>query len=151
MFFFFLNFFLIYNFINIIGSWEYIYTNYIFYPLIYLLNQTKEFFIPSLFHSHEEKLNLFYAPTFSSLSLVGGEKVRDRRDLVFSHVSLVGGGKVEGWKTLLFGWEEKWKDKKYSLDRFTLMLVLHNFLKKNYKEKKKKTAVGVKKSKNPNI
>ena len=83
--------------------------------------------------------------------MVGGEKVRDRRDLVFSHVSLVGGGKVEGWKTLLFGWEEKWKDKKYSLDRFTLMLVLHNFLKKNYKEKKKKTAIGVKKSKNPNI
>ena len=31
------------------------------------------------------------------------------------------------------------------------MLVLHNFLKNNYKEKKKKTAVGVKKSKNPNI
>lgn len=56
----------------------------------------KDFFIPPLFHSHEEKLNLFYAPTFSFQSLVGGEKVRDRRDLVFPHVCLVGGGKVEG-------------------------------------------------------
>lgn len=56
----------------------------------------KDFFIPPLFHSHEKKLNLFYAPTFSFQSLVGGEKVRNRRDLVFPHVCLVGGGKVEG-------------------------------------------------------
>ena len=53
------------------------YTNYIFYPPIFLFNQTNEIFIPSLFHPfnqtqmRETKIFyiflLFYSPTFQSL------------------------------------------------------------------------------------
>ena len=53
------------------------YTNYIFYPLIFLFNQTNEISIPSLFHPfNQTKMRetkifsiflLFYSPTFQSL------------------------------------------------------------------------------------
>ena len=31
------------------------------------------------------------------------------------------GRKVEGWKTLLFGWEEKWEDRKLNLYKITII------------------------------
>ena len=32
---------------------------------------------------------------------------------------------MERWKTLFFSWKEKWEDKKYSLYKFILMLLVH--------------------------
>ena len=38
-------------------------------------------------------------------------------------------GKVEGWKTLLFGWEKKWEDEKWSKYKFTIMSSLNKIKK----------------------
>ena len=35
---------------------------------------------------------------------------------------------VFGWELQLFSWEEKWNDEKCNLYKFTLMLILGNFL-----------------------
>ena len=66
--------------------------------------------------------------------LVGGvEKWEDRKlwddekvggCKIFSFPSCVFGwrdGKVGGWKTLLFGWKEKWEDRKCSLYKLTII------------------------------
>ena len=40
---------------------------------------------------------------------------------------VVGGmEKIGGWKTLLFGWKEKWEDRKCSLYKLTIIQLLHN-------------------------
>lgn len=55
------------------------------------------------------------------------EKWEGRRDFNFlswTYGIWFGSAKVEGWKTVLFGWEEKWDDKKCSLYKFTLLLLL---------------------------
>ena len=58
-----------------------------------------------------------------------GKKWKSRRRddiLVFLICVWLGGGKVEGWKFFLFGWEEKWKDRKMTLNKFTHMPSLKN-------------------------
>ena len=59
------------------------------------------------------------------LWLIEGGKVGDRKYLIFPHLCLVRSKKVERWKTLLFGEEEKWEDKKCILYKFTLIFLLH--------------------------
>ena len=63
-----------------------------------------------------------------------------RRDdiLVFLICVWLGGGKVEGWKFFLFGWEEKWKDRKMTLNKFTHMPSLKNDAQLKKKKLKKK-------------
>ena len=63
-----------------------------------------------------------------------------RRDdiLVFLICVWLGGGKVEGWNFFLFGWEEKWKDRKMTLYKFNHMPLLT--IKKRKKRKGKQPA-----------
>ena len=72
--------------------------------------------------------------------------------LVFLICVWLGGGKVEGWIFFLFGWEEKWKDRKMTLNKFTHMPSLKNdaqLKKKNHWSllKKKKWKIMIRKKK----
>ena len=49
----------------------------------------------------------------------------DRKNFDFpSYVFGWRSGKMGGWKTLLFGWREKWEDRKCSLYELTIMSLL---------------------------
>ena len=52
------------------------------------------------------------------------EKWEDIKDLVFSRVFSWMDGKVEIWNFFLFGWGEKWEDRKYNLYKFTFIPLL---------------------------
>ena len=57
----------------------------------------------------------------------GIENWEGRRDFSFlswTHGIWFRSEKVEGWKTVLFDWEEKWDDEKYSLYKFTHLPLL---------------------------
>ena len=53
---------------------------------------------------------------------VGGQKIFSFPSHVFDWRD----EKMGGWKTLLFGWREKWKDKKCNLYKLTIIPLLHN-------------------------
>ena len=53
------------------------------------------------------------------------KKLEDRKYIVFRMFGWRD-GKVGGWKTFLFGWKEKWEDRKCSLYKLTIITLLHN-------------------------
>ena len=66
---------------------------------------------------------------WQSEKIGNGKGIKKNRRIEEILVSLIcvrlEGGNVEEWKTFLFGWKEKWEDKKY-LYKFTHMPLLKN-------------------------
>ena len=52
------------------------------------------------------------------------KKLEDKKDLIFPHMCRLKGWKEKGWKNLLFDWEEKWEDGKWSLYKFIVISLL---------------------------
>lgn len=71
------------------------------------------------------------------------EKWEDRKKKISFHfLSLVGGEKVERLKTLLFGWWEKWENKKDNLYKLTYMSLFKIKKEKRVKNHNKKKQSG---------
>lgn len=67
---------------------------------------------------------------------------RIEKKISFHFLSLVGGEKVERLKTLLFGWWEKWENKKDNLYKLTYMSLFKIKKEKRVKNHNKKKQSG---------
>ena len=127
----------VYNIFSVLYYWPLSYRKWYIWPfrqLISVIEYYKWFnFVKFYYRNH-------FLSFFPSFHLVGGvEKWKDEKLWedgkvgewkIFRFPSCVfgwRGGKVGGRKTLLFGWKEKWEDRKGSLYKLTIIPLLHNW------------------------